>query len=79
MDQYVELKMPKRPGLILSRKKEEFVRIGTSIYVQVIKTKSGHMGLRIVAPDDVPIVRSQNMTTKQLNQKINSGHINILA
>lgn len=45
--------------LVLSRKKEESIRIGDEITIKVISVKGGGVRLGIEAPRDVSIVRSE--------------------
>ncbi|NQV22943.1 MAG: carbon storage regulator [Rhodopirellula sp.] len=45
--------------LVLSRKKEEVIRIGDEITIKVISIKGGGVRLGIDAPIDVSIVRSE--------------------
>lgn len=43
--------------LVISRRKDEKVRIGKDIYVTVVEIRSGQVRLGIEAPDDCRIVR----------------------
>ncbi len=45
--------------LVLSRKKEEEIRIGDEVTIKVISIKGGVVRLGIDAPKDVSIVRSE--------------------
>lgn len=45
--------------LVLSRKKEEEIRIGDEITIKVISIKGGGVRLGIDAPKDISIVRSE--------------------
>lgn len=45
--------------LVLSRKKEEAIRIGDDITIKVIAVKGGGVRLGIEAPRDISIVRSE--------------------
>lgn len=43
--------------LVISRRKDEKVRIGKDIYITVVEIRSGQVRLGIEAPDDCRIVR----------------------
>lgn len=45
--------------LVLSRKKEESIRIGDEITIKVISVKGGGVRLGIDAPKDISIMRSE--------------------
>lgn len=45
--------------LVLSRKKNESIRIGDDIKVKVLDIRGGHVRLGIVAPMDVPVMRQE--------------------
>lgn len=45
--------------LVLSRKKEEEIRIGDEITIKVLSIKGGIVRLGLDAPKDVPIIRSE--------------------
>ncbi len=45
--------------LVLSRKEEEWIRIGDNIYVYVLEIKPGCVKLGIRAPKEIPILRGE--------------------
>lgn len=52
--------------LVLSRKKEEAIRIGDDITIKVIAVKGGGVRLGIEAPRDISIVRSELLPVSPL-------------
>lgn len=54
-------------GLIISRKNQESISIGDSIVVQVVKLGKGRVGLRVIAPKEVKVMRSE------INQQVQSN------
>ena len=45
--------------LVLSRKEEEWIRIGDDIYVKVLDIKSSHVKLGIRAPEELLVLRGE--------------------
>ena len=45
--------------LVLSRKKNEQIVIGDSIFVTLVEVRRGHVRLGIEAPNDVPVHRKE--------------------
>ncbi len=45
--------------LVLSRKQGETIRIGTNIEIIVTQVSSGRVRIGIVAPPEVPVLRSE--------------------
>lgn len=54
-------------GLIISRKIQESISIGDSIVVQVVKLGRGRVGLRVTAPKEVKVMRTE------INQQVQSN------
>ena len=54
-------------GLIISRKTQESISIGDSIVVQVVKLGRGRVGLRVTAPKEVKVMRTE------INQQVQSN------
>ncbi|MAE68723.1 MAG: carbon storage regulator [Candidatus Peribacteraceae bacterium] len=50
--------------LVLSRKKDESIRIGHDITITVIDIGKGRVKIGIDAPDDVRILRGELLTTE---------------
>lgn len=54
-------------GLIISRKDQESISIGGNVVVQVVKIGKGRVGLRVTAPKEVKVMRSE------INQQVQSN------
>lgn len=54
-------------GLIISRKIQESISIGGNVVVQVVKLGRGRVGLRVSAPKEVKVMRTE------INQQVQSN------
>ena len=45
--------------LVLTRKCDESIRIGSNIIIKVLETSSGHTKLGITAPKEIPVHREE--------------------
>jgi len=54
--------------LVIGRKPGEYVKIGDSIKVQVVKSKDGDLRLAIEAPKNVPILRGEILESQSHGQ-----------
>ncbi len=53
--------------LVLTRKRDEFIKIGSNIVIRVIKTSSGSVKLGIDAPASVRVLRGELATVEAHN------------
>lgn len=60
--------------LVLSRKKDEAIRIGDEITIKVIALKGGGVRLGIDAPSDIAIVRSELIPGVEICGESAVGH-----
>lgn len=57
--------------LVLSRKKDEIVRIGSDIVVTVVELRGDKVRLGFTAPSDIPIHRGEVFDRVQAEQRTN--------
>lgn len=50
--------------LVLTRKRDEFIKIGSNIVIRVMKTAKGSVKIGIEAPDSVRILRGEIATVQ---------------
>lgn len=53
--------------LVLTRKQDESIKIGSNIVIRVIKTKSGSVKIGIDAPDSVRVMRGELATVSEFD------------
>ncbi len=53
--------------LVLTRKRDEFIKIGPNIVIRVMKTAKGSVKIGIEAPDSMRILRGEVATVVEAN------------
>ena len=59
--------------LVLSRKKDQRIRIGDDVVIQILQTKGGTVKVGIKAPETVPIVRDELPPRTEPEQESSDG------
>jgi carbon storage regulator len=60
--------------LILSRRRDETIRIGENVLLKIVSVKDGRVRIGIDAPKDIPIARGDMKKKKPSEQDENVDH-----
>jgi carbon storage regulator len=65
--------------LVLSRKLNETIHIGNDIEVKVVKIRGNVVGLGIVAPKNVKVMRNELLDSPKKHPKLQAAELDCLA
>ena len=54
--------------LVLGRKPDESILIGTDIRITIVRVKEGRVKVGIEAPEEIPVVREELLSEEELEE-----------